>query len=290
MYDKKTIRRRRGVLLLLVVVSLVLLTDYFGESPSSPLHSVQRGVVEVLSPVQSAASTVFSPVRDVAGYFSSLVRAKSQNAQLVRDNQALRKEVGQEAYNSTQFDRDQRLLNLDQSLGLSQYHPTSAKVIGYNPSVWYNTIEVDKGTDSGVHEYDPVVGPGGLVGDVSEAGSSTSEVTLLTAPNFAVGAMVMDGKNDASLLEPSLGSPGTLVLGPLSTSDPVLPGQQVVTSGFKDPGDSSIHSLYPPGIPIGEVSNQNAQSTVVTNGTVDVTLANNLTRLSVVQILTDPHG
>ena len=30
---------------LLVVISLILLTAYFGESPSSPLHSVQRGIV-----------------------------------------------------------------------------------------------------------------------------------------------------------------------------------------------------------------------------------------------------
>ena len=51
MHDKQ-VRRRRAVLALLVVVSLILLTAYFGESPSSPLHSVQRGIVEVLSPIQ----------------------------------------------------------------------------------------------------------------------------------------------------------------------------------------------------------------------------------------------
>ena len=40
------------MLALLVAVSLILLTAYFGETPSSPLHSVQRGVVEVLSPIE----------------------------------------------------------------------------------------------------------------------------------------------------------------------------------------------------------------------------------------------
>ena len=56
MHDKQ-VRRRRAILGLLVGVSLILLTAYFGESPSSPLHTVQRGVVEVLSPVQEGASS-----------------------------------------------------------------------------------------------------------------------------------------------------------------------------------------------------------------------------------------
>ena len=66
MHDKQ-VRRRRAVLGLLVVVSLILLTAYFGESPGSPLHSIQRGIVAVLSPVQEGASKVLSPFRDVAG-------------------------------------------------------------------------------------------------------------------------------------------------------------------------------------------------------------------------------
>ena len=64
MHDKQ-VRRRRAVLGLLVAVSLISLTAYFGESPSSPLHSVQRGIVEVLSPVQEGASKALKPVRDL---------------------------------------------------------------------------------------------------------------------------------------------------------------------------------------------------------------------------------
>ena len=45
MHDKQ-VRRRRAVLGVLVGASLILLTAYFGESQNSPLHSVQRGIVE----------------------------------------------------------------------------------------------------------------------------------------------------------------------------------------------------------------------------------------------------
>ena len=83
MHDKQ-VRRRRAVLGLLVAVSLILLTAYFGETPNSPLHTVQRGVVEVLSPVEQGASEVLAPVRSVAGWFSSTFHAKTQVKQLQR--------------------------------------------------------------------------------------------------------------------------------------------------------------------------------------------------------------
>ena len=80
MHDKQ-VRRRRAILALLVGVSLILLTAYFGESPSSPLHAVQRGIVEVLSPIQEGASKALKPVRDIAGWFSDTFHAKSERDQ-----------------------------------------------------------------------------------------------------------------------------------------------------------------------------------------------------------------
>ena len=61
MHDKQ-VRRRRAVLGLLVGASLILLTAYFGESAASPLHSVQRGIVALLSPIQQGASTILTPL------------------------------------------------------------------------------------------------------------------------------------------------------------------------------------------------------------------------------------
>src|SRR5438270_12760650 len=92
MHDKQ-VRRRRAVLGLLVAVSLILLTAYFGESTSSPLHSVQRGIVEVLSPIQEGASKALKPFRDVAGFFSDTLRAKTQRDELLKENQKLRQHL-----------------------------------------------------------------------------------------------------------------------------------------------------------------------------------------------------
>jgi cell shape-determining protein MreC len=63
-----------------------------------------------------------------------------------------------------------------------------------------------------------------------------------------------------------------------------------VTSGFSDPQDPAISSLYPAGIPIGTVSSVNPQQSVLTGQEVDVTPFVDFPDLSTVQILTRPHA
>jgi cell shape-determining protein MreC len=60
----------------------------------------------------------------------------------------------------------------------------------------------------------------------------------------------------------------------------------VVTAGFKA---GPLQSLYPPGIPIGQVSNA-SESDLLNDGQVKVTPAVDLRHLDAVQILTKPHG
>jgi rod shape-determining protein MreC len=291
----KTIRRRRAVLALLVVVSLILLTDYFGESSSSPLHSLQRGVVAVLSPIQDGASKVLSPVRDVTNWFSSTLRAKSRNEQLTAANVRLTNEVTKYQAYAIEYAQAEKLLKLDNTYNLGSYGLVSAHVIGRDTLPWFDQIEIDKGSDDGVRVDDPVVGQAGLVGDVLAVTASTSEVTLIVSPKFAVGAMVEATQADSvqaypGVLQPAIGDTNSLVLGSLSPNAQVSPGEDVVTSGFRDSGDPTIESYYPPGIPIGEISNQNAQNTVVTSQEVDVSPFVNFTQLSLVQVLTKPHA
>jgi len=289
----KQVRRRRAVLGLLVGASLILLTAYFGESTSSPLHSVQRGIVEVLSPVQEGASKVLSPVRDVAGWFSSTLHAKSQNAQLREQNAKLRREYDSAKYAETQNVRLTKLVNLDQSANLEHYGLVAGHVIGQDPTLWYQTIEVDQGSDAGVRLNDPVVGAGAggsssgaLIGRVSFVGPSYCVVTLLTDNNFAVGAEVLDGDNgDTGVLVAQAGDPNAMLLEGVPPHAPIQQGEQVVTSGFRDPQIPSDQSLYPPGIPIGTVSNAN-QDTLVNDQEVQVAPDIDLRTLSVVQILT----
>ncbi len=285
----KTVRRRRLVLALLVGVSLILLTAYFGESPNSPLHSVQRGIVEVLSPVQEGASKALKPVRDVAGWFSDTFDAKSQRDQLEKENQVLRAELAQAQTAQAENVQLTKQLKLDQSGAISSYKPVAAHVIGRDPTLWYETIELDKGSDDGVHKNDPVTGDGALVGEVSTVAANVSFATLITDHSFAVTAQVNDGgSGDTGVLVPAVGDPNHLRLQYLNRRAPISAGQQVVTAGFKSPS-GSLESLFPAAIPIGQVSNAN-QNTLLNAGTVQVDPAADLRHLDAVQILTDPQS
>jgi len=286
----KQVRRRRAVLALLVAVSLILLTAYFGETPDSPLHNVQRGVVEVLSPVEDGASKVLAPVRSVAGWFSSTFHAKSQVKQLqqtvARLNNQLAQAKGAKLLN-TQLEAE---LHLDNSLDLSSYHPVTGQVILRDPTLWHQTISVDKGTDDGVALHDPVVGDGALVGEVTEGSATVSFVTLITDHTLSVTARVLDTNGDTGELVPAVGNPDELVLQYLQPPNPgqvqngPQQGQLVVTAGFKS---GPLESYFPANIPIGNVLPVD-ENQLLNNGTVQVTPIADLRGVDVVQILTRP--
>jgi rod shape-determining protein MreC len=282
----KQVRRRRAVLGLLVGVSLILLTVYFGESPSSPLHAVQRGVVEVLSPIQEGASKALKPVRDIAGWFSGTFQAKAQRDRLQKEVQTLRGELALAQSAVAQNRQLTRQVGLDNSIGIDAYHQVAAHVIGRDPTLWYATVEVDKGSADGVHVEDPVIGDGGLVGKVSTVAPTVSVVTLITDHSMAVAAQVQDPGGDTGVLVPAVGNPNQLLLQDLPRSAGVQVGQQVVTTGFRY---SQLQSLYPPGIPIGQVSGA-SQSELLSSGQVQVNPAVDLRHLDAVQILTSPHA
>jgi rod shape-determining protein MreC len=288
-FDKQ-VRRRRAVLALLVVISLILLTAYFGASPSSPLHSVQEGIADVMSPVESGASKVLSPVRDVFGWLSQTIHAKSANKQLRQQNATLRLENDQLQYARVQNRQLKLELHLDAAAGLNQYGLLSAEVISANPSVWYQTIEVNRGTSDGVRRFDPVVGEGGLVGDVTNVGADYAVISELSAPDFAVGATVLDGADPSTgVLQPAIGDSINLQLNFLPQNAPVNPSDAVITSGFKDPAEPQIASCYPPAVPIGTVSSAGYDS-ATNSEVVQVSPAVDLRQLTVVQILTHPPG
>jgi rod shape-determining protein MreC len=276
---------------LLVAVSLILLTAYFGETPSSPLHNVQRGVVEVFSPIEQGASTVLSPVRSVANWFSSTFHAKSQVAALQKQVATLTEDLA--AAKGAQLQNAQllRQVHLDQSIGINAYRPVTAQVILRDPTLWYQTVNIDKGADDGVALHDPVTADGALVGEVSEVSANASVVSLITDHTVSVTARVTDSGGDTGELVPAVGSPNELVLQYLPAPNPgqvqngPQPGQQVLTAGFKS---SALESYFPANIPVGWVAQFN-ENDLLNNGQVPVTPAADLRHFDVVQVLTQPQ-
>jgi cell shape-determining protein MreC len=112
-------------------------------------------------------------------------------------------------------------------------------------------------------------------------------VTLITDHSFAAAAQVEDSAGDSGLLVPAVGNPNQMILQDLPEHASIQAGDQVVTAGFTF---DQLDSLYPPGIPIGQVAPSFSQDELLNNGQVPVSLVSDLRHISVVQILTTPHA
>ena len=281
MYDKQ-VRRRRAVLVLLVVVSLILLTAYFGESSGGGLHSVQRGALEVVSPIQEGASKALKPVRDLFGWAGDTFHAKGDLKDVRKDRDALRAQNIQLQAKLREQGQLSDQLGLNDRHDLADNRPIAAHVIGQDPNLWFTQVTIDEGTSRGVEINQAVVNGAGLVGKVTWTSPGTSIVTLVTDHTTQIGATVSES-GVKGIVQVEAGHPTDLVLGSLSGKDVVRPGQTVVTSGTVSKVDR-FPSPYPRDIPIGRVTRVDEAGS--DNQQVHVAPFVNGRRLDLVEVLT----
>ena len=282
MYDRKVIRRRRAALALFVALSLVLLSVYFGEGPSGMLHGVQRGAQEVLSPIESGASKVFKPFRDLFNWVGDAFNATDENKKLKKELAQARTELAQARNAQRENEQLRAMVDLRKEPGFPQgLDPVTARVIARSPTDWSSTIQINKGTDDGVERDDPVITGDGLVGKIAQASGGTSTVQLITDGESNVSAMpVPDGTS--GVVRTPVGDPDDLQLDFVRRVDSVKKGQTVVTSGFRS---GRLQSLFPRGIPIGSVREVNRDE-LETYQRVHVDPFADFRRLDLVQVLT----
>jgi rod shape-determining protein MreC len=285
-YDK-TVRRRRAVLGLLVASSLILLTAYFGESAGGGLHSIQRGVLDVVSPIQEGASRALKPVRDLFGWAGDTLDAKGQLKDVRKDRDALRAQLvdAQAKLRESGQLKDLELLNQGPA-GLSDNRPVRARVIAKDPNLWFDQVTIDKGSGSGIERNQAVANGQGLVGRVTEVTGSTAIVTLITNHTTQIGGKVSES-GVQGLVGVEAGHPTDLVLGSLSSKDEVSRGQIVVTAGTTSKVDR-FPSPYPRDIPIGRVTSVDDLGT--DDEQAHVAPFADLRRLDLVEVLTKGDG
>ncbi len=283
---KKSVRRRRATLVALVALSIALLTAYFGESASGGLHSVQRGFMEVLAPLQEGASRALKPARDLGGWVGDVIDAKSENKKLKSENERLRAELA--GAQTAQRDAEQlrALVGFNRSSRFpGDFERVAARVIARSPTVWYSTLTIDKGSSAGVHVNQPVVTGDGLVGKVTAVSGGASQVTLITDHTSGVSAQVVpDGAS--GLVKARVGDPSDLILDFVEKGRPVQRGATVVTSGWRS---SRLESLFPRGIPIGRVTKVDAGERELYQR-VHIRPFADLRRIDIVEVLVPASG
>jgi rod shape-determining protein MreC len=280
---RKQVRRRRAVLVGLIVISLILVSSSFSEAESGPLHTIQRGVSTVLSPLEEGASRALKPVRDLVDWFDETFDARGQNDELRTEVAKLRAQLAAAEQAQSENDQFRKLVNLDRDspADLTAYDKVTSRVIGRPSTVWYSTVTIDHGSSSGVELDDAVITGDGLIGRISEVTGGSAQVQLVTDHENAASAKVLPDGPDG-IVEPEVGDPDDLVLDFINSQDAVEEGQILITAGWSNP---KVSSAYPFGIPIGSVTDAQTD-TIDTNQRVEVKPFADLRNLEYVQVLT----
>ncbi len=272
------------MLALLVVLSLILISASFGGSGGGPLHTVQSGFLDVLSPVETGASKALTPVHDLFNWVGDVFHAASQRDRLRKqlaaaDAKIIALQAQQHASaDATKFQR------LDSTLSLASDVPVAATVIGQPESLWVSHVTINAGSGDGVSVFDPVIDPDGLIGTVTEVAANSAIVTLINDPSSGVTARDSSSR-EIGLIGPQPGSPGELWMTTVSLPGEVKVGDLIVTAGERATDNAS---LFPPNIPIGQVTA--VPSAASPGGAIIVSPAADLTSLDSVQVLTKVRG
>jgi len=288
MHDK-AVRRRRAVLAALVALSLFLLTAYFGESSSGPLHAVQRTTMEVLAPIQEGANRALKPFRDLFGWFGDTLDAKEERDRAMAERNALRKQLADVTLQKRELEQLKGLDQINTTGGLDDYEPVTARMIARSPSSWYQTFQINKGSSDGVRVNQPVVNDAGLVGKIKEVFDGNAVVMLLTDPEFGVSARSLKSDEPGSV-SPAVGAAGDLRFELVPNAREVKRGELIITAGTSTSAKvDDLTSLYPAGIPIGTVDRIETGEGEL-DRVIHVEPVAELRKLGIVEVLTEPDA
>lgn len=205
--------------------------------------------------VEEMLLTVAAPVQGVFQRFTRSVEsmlATVKNYQLLLDeNQRLHDQLAASltlearlAELRRENDRLRAMLNLE---ARSEYELIAAEVVARDPSNWFHTITINKGSFHGVEQNMAVVTSEGLIGSVLSVSPISSQVLLLTDARRGVSAIVQRSREPGTvgIVETDPDQPGYLRMMNLPREANIQPGDTVISSG--------LGGIFPKGLVIGYV-------------------------------------
>ena len=239
-------RSRRSRRTLTVVVLVVLSLSLISLDLNGRTHRLTSGV-------KSAANDVYAPlhqgVLDVINPIGSFFAGAFHYGSVQSENERLQRTIGQLRAQQAERAFEQRqlreLLALARLPFLQSLPTVTAQSIDEYSSNFTATITLNKGRADGVAVGYPVVGAGGLVGQVIQSFHHTCVVRLVTDGQSKVG--VTFGNNQLTGIVDGQGPGRAMTADLVAPRTPVHKGEVMFTSGLDA-------ASYPPGIPVASVT------------------------------------
>jgi rod shape-determining protein MreC len=227
-------------LLFLSGVLLILALFLFGSTVGGQFGVVQQIILQGVGPVQNGMTRVLRSLHVFSDDYLALWNIRDDNKQLRLEIANYQQQLDQyrEAYARNRYLENELAFKKEEN-----FPSLTARVVGKDPSFWFQTLIVDRGKSDGVIPGMIARISQGVVGQVVQVSDNYSKILLSNAPSSAIDAMIQ--KNRVRGILKGAADKGYVLHYVLKNSD-VAVGDQVVTAG--------IGGVFPSGIPLGTVS------------------------------------
>ena len=184
---QKEIRQRAPIWLVVLLVTNLILMAVNARDADGKVKVLRVWTQTFASPLQSASSKASSTT---SGFFQQIWnfrRTAVENEQLKERLTQAEQELHTARQAAAENERLKALLSLTEQ---SEIKSVPARVIARDPSVWFNTITINRGSSSGIALNMPVITAGGIVGRVITVSPFASQVMLITDEKAGAGAVV----------------------------------------------------------------------------------------------------
>jgi len=231
----------RKIWLWVFLIGIVLFLLSSNSSSRPAWNPAEQFVIEITAPFQKLIKQAVTSIEDFWLNYFDLVNVRQENENLRGEIQALRMANSRYREMLATQERIQELLQFKQTLDLPML---PAQVIGRDPTGWFKSIIIDKGSDSGLGLDMPVVNAYGVVGRIVSVSPNYAKVLLIIDQNSAVDCLVQRSR-DRGMLKGLMSE--TCKLDYVVKSEDVIVGDIVITSG--------LGGVFPKGLPVGRVLN-----------------------------------
>jgi rod shape-determining protein MreC len=219
------------------VASIVVLSLSSSRIPS---HGVGRIALIFVAPVQGVVTDSIRALKSTWYTYFAHISAAQENVRLKRELRQAEARISRFHEIELANIRLRRLLDFKINLG---GQAVAAEVVGKDPSPWYRTVIINKGSSDGLRKGLPVSVPEGVAGQVTDVSAQYAKVMLIIDRNSAVDAFVQRTRARGIIKGESTLS---CVFQYALRKDEVKVGDEIVASG--------LDGVYPKGMPIGEVT------------------------------------
>lgn len=191
------------------------------------LDDFRSALTSFLTPFKEVVQLPGLFIENSAGYFISKKNLNEEIQRLTKENQLLQLDA---ARMEEMRQENENLRHLVSALAATTDHVVTTEVIGRPADPFSRRIQIAAGALDGVQVGMPVIGPFGVLGQVSRTVSHQSEVTLISDHKSRIS--VINNRTGQIFLLAGTGDSGLLTVAFAQPSADLQPGDELVTSGL----------------------------------------------------------